>query len=160
MILTAGDYRRQCPVMSLMRAIVVLFLCLSPAGAQSGWGNLDALLFPALTDSGTAEMSYWLPNAATPEEATEAVGVVYEHVPGSAGSTSIEIGIFRKSGSGFALAGRVEGIFGHDPREVAYHPDRIEFTTTTLNEGDPRCCPTGSSRWAIDRETLAVRQVR
>lgn len=146
---------------SLPRAIAVLVLSLTAASAQSesGWGDLDALLLPALTESGSAEMSYWLPNAATAEEATEAVGIVYEHIPGSAGSVSIEIGIFRKQDGAFALAGRTEGIFGHDPREVAYHPDRIEFTTTTMKDGDPRCCPSGESRWAIDRETLAARQV-
>ena len=82
-----------------------------------------------------------------------------EHISGSAGSVSIAIGVFRRSGASFTLAGRVQNVFGATPRDVAFHPNRIKFTTTTMNPGDARCCPSGSTRWAIDRATLAARRV-
>lgn len=147
--------------MTLLRATVFLLLGLSPAGAQPGseCGNLEAILFPKLTNSGTAEAWYWLPNPTTPEQTTEAVGVVWEHIPGSAGSVSIAVGLFRRAGSQFVLAGTVDGVFGMSPTDAAHYPDRIEFSTSTLADGDARCCPSGTTRWAIDRTTLTDREV-
>lgn len=147
--------------MFIARSIAALILLSASATAQSGpdWGNLDAVLFPALTNSGSAEASYWLPNATTPAQTTEAVGVVYEHIPGSAGSVSIAVGLFRRAGSQFVLAGRVDGVFGMVPADPLYYPDRIEFSTSTLADGDPRCCPSGTTRWTIDRTTLTARKV-
>ena len=47
-------------------------------------------------------------------------------------------------------------IFGDAPRDVTFSQGKIEVTTTMPKPGDPRCCPTGSARWTIDRKTLAV----
>jgi hypothetical protein len=147
--------------MSVARILAALILLSTPATAQSGadWGDLDGVLFSTLTTSGAAEASYWLPNATTPDQTTEAVGVVYEHIPGSAGSVSIAVGVFRRAGSDFVLVGRVNDVFGMVPADPAHYPDRIEFSTSTLTDTDPRCCPSGTTRWAIDRTTLTARKV-
>jgi hypothetical protein len=134
----------------LTAALALVFALAAPAAAQ----DIAALLARSL--GGGAEAAYWLPDSADPARATEAVGVVYLPVPGSAGSVSIEVGHFARTGDGFALAGRVRDLFGHEPRDSRFLPDRIELTTTVLAPGDPRCCPTGTARWAIDRATLAA----
>jgi len=131
-------------------ALALLLLLPLPAPAQD-WSDLDALILPALTASGVAEASYWLPSSPDPASAGEALAVVYEPIPGAAGNTTVAAGLFVRRGAGFALARRVEGLFGLSPRDAAFLPERIEVTTTMLNPGDPRCCPTGTARWAIDR---------
>ena len=49
---------------------------------------------------------------------------------------------------GFGLVGPIEG------------PDHIEATTTMPLPGEPRCCPTGTARWSMERAGLAVTRVR
>ena len=38
-------------------------------------------------------------------------------------------------------------------------PTRIEVTTTMPAPGDPRCCPTGTARWSIDRGSLTAERL-
>lgn len=38
---------------------------------------------------------------------------------------------------------------GEDPRAIRIQPGRITLTTTVLQDGDARCCPTGHRRWTI-----------
>ena len=48
--------------------IVALIMACAAQNAQAqDWGDLDALLFQNLTNSGTAQVSFWLPNATEPE---------------------------------------------------------------------------------------------
>lgn len=83
------------------------------------------------------------------------VALAVTHYPGGGNSAMIGAGVFRIADGMMTLAGPV-AIYGDDPRDVVFRPDRIEVTTTMPRPGDPRCCPTGSSRWSIDRGTLAV----
>jgi hypothetical protein len=101
-----------------------------------------------------------LADSNEPARATEALGVVYVPIKGSAGSVEIEIGYFRRSGKSFKLAGRVRGLFGMEPRDARFLPDRIEVTTTMPKPGDPRCCPTGTARWSIVRKSLVASRIR
>lgn len=39
---------------------------------------------------------------------------------------------------------------GAAPRDVVIARGRITLTTTVLQDGDARCCPTGEQRWVID----------
>ncbi len=39
---------------------------------------------------------------------------------------------------------------GEQPRDVAISPGSIVLTTTVLQDGDARCCPTGAQNWTIE----------
>ncbi|AJE48571.1 hypothetical protein [Celeribacter indicus] len=126
-----------------------------PLAAQD-WPNLDPALFSDLAGKPEhVEASFFLPNHADPAQATEALGVVYEWIEGSAGSTSIAVGHFSVMQEPVSLAylGPVSGVFGHQPRDTAFFPERIELTMTTLKDDDPRCCPSGETRYSVDRST-------
>lgn len=131
------------------------------AAAAEGWGNIDALLFSHLTRTGRAEVSYWLPNSTDPALATAAFGVVYEYIEGSAGSTSIAVGLFLKQPQGhWGFAGTVADLFGHDPRDVVFDGAYAMMTTTMPGPNDARCCPTQPTRWRIDLTRLQAWQAR
>jgi hypothetical protein len=112
----------------------------------------EQLLEQAL--GGESVSAYWLPDSTTPARATEAIGVLYRAIEGAAGNVTIEMGHFSRSGADYRLTGRVREVYGMEPRDVGFLPDRIELTTTMPKPGDPRCCPTGSARWSIDRASL------
>ncbi|UWR11872.1 hypothetical protein [Sulfitobacter mediterraneus] len=146
-----------------MKAILLsAAICIAglPVAAE-GWGNLDALLFSHLTRSGNAEASYWLPNSTNPTQASAAFGVVYEYIEGSAGSTSIAVGLFLKQPQGpWGFAGPVADLFGHNPRDVVFEDGFAMMTTTMPGPNDPRCCPTVPTRWRIDLARLKAWQAR
>lgn len=148
----------------MIRGIVSLLLALSiwapPVSAQQvGWPNLDQLLFSTLTNSGRAEASFWLPDQSEPTTATRALGVVYEHIPGSAGSVSIAAGLYQRVAEGWAFVGPVEGLFGNAPRDPGFGPAHVDLTTTMLGPDEPRCCPTLPVRWRIDLTTRVAQRL-
>lgn len=129
------------------------------AGAAQDWPNLDPVLFAQLANKAEhVEASFFLPNHSDPTQATEALGFVYEWIEGSAGSVGISVGRYAIAHPGpqFNYLGPVSQIWGHGPRDAAFYPDRIEVTLTTAKENDPRCCPTGETRYTIDRLTGAA----
>ena len=137
---------------------VLAAICLAawlPAAAvaQQGWGDLDRLLAESLSATGSMGPAFWLPDHPDPGVAATALGVAYVYIPGSAGSVSLEAGLFARTAAGWALSRRVQGLFGNDPRETVWQGDRVLVTTTTLATGEPRCCPTGRTRWSVDRAT-------
>lgn len=138
-------------------SIALFFLLISFPALAQGWGNLDGLLFRHLTNSGQAEASFWLPDAATPSAANRAIGVVYEHIPGSAGNTGIAVGLFAKQAGNWIFVGHIEGLWGHQPRNAVFGPNSADIITTTLGPNEPRCCPTQVSRWRIDLRTRTTR---
>lgn len=148
--------------MNLRTLAVAVALLTGPAvlAQQQDWPDLDALLFGTLTNSGRAEASFWLPDSADPARATRALGVVYEHIPGSAGNTTIALGYYLRSEQGWAFAGPVSGVFGQSPRDPVYTATTLEITTTTLGPDDARCCPSVESRWRIDLQSRAAQPLR
>lgn len=94
-----------------------------------------------------------MPDRINPAEAREAVGVAYPVISGAAGNTTIVAGYSVRSGDAFVYTGQFEGLFGQEPRAARFLPDRIEVITTMPLPGEPRCCPTGTARWSIDRVT-------
>ncbi|MEX0369527.1 MAG: hypothetical protein AB3N09_02790 [Tateyamaria sp.] len=147
----------------MIRAAVLgcVFVLTAPfaVAQQSGWPNLDQLLFGTLTASGRAEASFWLPDHANPATATRALGIVYEHVPGSAGSVSIATGLYSRSAQGWEYLGQVQGLFGQSPRDPVFSTTHIDLTTTMLGPNEPRCCPTVPARWRIDIATRTVQRL-
>jgi hypothetical protein len=143
-----------------MKVLLALFMILaSPLSAQDWWPDLDALLFSTLTNSGTAEASFWLPDQYDPATATRALGVVYEHIPGSAGNTGIATGLYVRTAQGWQFAGPVSGLFGRSPRDPAFGDNHVEITTITLGPNDARCCPTLPIRWRIDLATRTAQRL-
>jgi len=131
------------------------------ASKSGGAGYTNADIDQRLARSlGSAERPHWLPDSDDPARATEALGVVYPTIRGAAGNTYIKAGLFRRTGDGFQLVGRVQDLFGQNPRNARFLSDRIEVTTTMPKPGDPRCCPTGMARWSIDRQSLKARRLR
>lgn len=143
-------------------AVLALVLTIAPvpALAQQGWDGVGELMQAAFQTRTDWEGGFWLPDRVNPAEAREAIGVAYPIIPGAAGNTSIVAGYFVRSDDSFVYAGPLDGLFGHDPRGARFLPDRIEVLTTMPNPGDPRCCPTGTARWTIDRATLDVVRVQ
>ncbi|WP_299146918.1 hypothetical protein [uncultured Tateyamaria sp.] len=140
--------------------VLIAALLTTPVSAQqAGWPDLDQLLFGTMTASGRAEASFWMPNAEDPNVANRAVGVVYEAIPGAAGNTGIAVGLYVRTTQGWQFAGRVEGLFGHSPRDHAFTPTHVELTTDMPGPNDPRCCPTQPTRWRIDLNTRAVERL-
>ncbi|MEO9898550.1 MAG: hypothetical protein ABJD13_08355 [Paracoccaceae bacterium] len=136
---------------------IALFAVIAPLHAVAqGWPNLDQLLFSTLTQSGTAEASFWLPDHPNADQATRALGVVYEHIPGSAGNTGIALGIYTKAGSAWQFVGPVEGVFGQSPRDPAFAGNFLDITTSLVGPNDARCCPTLAGRWRIDLSTFTA----
>ena len=115
---------------------------------------MDPALAAALGPDPVA--SYWPPDPAN----REAVGVTYTEIEGAAGNVNINTGYFAGGPQAFALAGPVLELYGENPRDPRFLEDRIELTTTMPNPGDPRCCPTGTAVWSIDRKTLAARRIQ
>lgn len=141
-----------------IKAILPLTLTLlaGPSLAQQGWENVGYLMQQSFQTGTEWESGYWLPDRTNPAEAREALGVAYPVIPGAAGNTTIVAGYFVRSGDGFSYAGPLEGLFGHNPRAARFLPDRIEVITTMPLPGEPRCCPTGTARWSIDRASRQV----
>ncbi|MER2508711.1 MAG: hypothetical protein ABTQ27_08120 [Amaricoccus sp.] len=93
----------------------------------------------------------WLPSP----KGDEALAVVFFPIPGAAGNFDSASGLFAVSGGKTTLKGQPI-LFGTEPREARFLADRIELVTTMPRPDDPRCCPTGSAHWVIDRQTMDV----
>lgn len=142
-----------------MRAILLVLL-LWPAAAMSQVVRDDPVIGAALAQALGAQsevlQSYLIANDADPARATEAIGIVYTAIVGAAGNFDIAVGLFRRVEQGFVLVGRIDGIYGVDPRDARFLPDRIMLATTTLRANDARCCPSGTTVWTVPRATLTA----
>lgn len=144
----------------MIRLLLIAALLMTGCKAISQeWGNLNALILPSLSGSGTSEATFWLPDLPDPATASIAVGVVYEYLPGSAGNTGIAPGFFMRQGAGWVFAGHITGLYGQSPRDVNYGQTDVELTTTMLGPNEPRCCPTMPVRWRINYQTRAAQRL-
>lgn len=91
------------------------------------------------------------------ENGNEALAYIYSQFPGG-NAIGLDVAYYKRSGGTWRNVGKVEKIFGLQPRDVRFTARGIEVTTTTLRPGEPRCCPTGTGRWRIDRKTLRARK--
>lgn len=145
--------------MRLIAALALLALWAAPLRAQDGWPNLDQLLSATLAPGQYFERSFWLPDSANPAQARQAIGIAYPVISGAAGNTTIEVGYFIKAQGEWGIAGRVVGLFGHNPRDIAFFQGAVQITTTMLGPNEPRCCPTLPVRWQIDLTTLQAQRL-
>jgi hypothetical protein len=107
------------------------------------------LLVQDMSPTGSMEGGQWF----TDTQDTYGLGIIYVHIPGSAGSVTIHAGIYGFLDSGWVKLRDVQGLFGASPTGAAFSPGRVEVLTMTLGPNDPRCCPTKQVRWTIDLET-------
>ena len=87
------------------------------------------------------------------------MGVVYEHIPGSAGNVGIAVGIFVRSAAGWQMTGRVTGLFGSNPRDPVFGAGSVDVTTTTLGRTNRAVARRVPARWRIDLRTLTVQRL-
>ncbi|MEL7090124.1 MAG: hypothetical protein AAFN94_00180 [Pseudomonadota bacterium] len=132
----------------LVAALTAVWM--ADGAAAQNWPNLDPLLFATLTQSGTAVATYWLPDDIDAARATQAIGIAYEHIPGSAGSAGIALGHYVRTGNIWQFVRPIEGVFGQQPRDAQFGPGWAEITTLMQGPNDARCCPTMPTRWRID----------
>jgi hypothetical protein len=129
-----------------------------PAWAQD-WGFIDPLMTRSLDiRPGDLPATLFVDNA-DPQIAQLGLAVHYPPNRFGGNSVGITVGLFARAADGWRFAGLVEGLFGMDPRAPAFLGPRIELTTTTLRPNDPRCCPTGETRWSIDVTSRRARPV-
>ena len=138
----------------MRRALALALLLATPAAAQ----DVGPLL--AQTLGANAVQYVWLPDSADPGRMTEAVGVAYLEIAGAAGNTEIAVGYYRMGAQDIVFVGPVAELYGANPRDPRFLPDRIEITTTMPGPNDPRCCPTATADWSIDRQTLTAQRTR
>jgi hypothetical protein len=82
--------------------------------------------------------------------AADALAFAYFAMGGS--SAGLSVALFRNQGGQMTFARTVDDVYGMEPRNVQFAPGRITLTTSVSQEGDPRCCPTGSQDWTIATE--------
>lgn len=88
------------------------------------------------------------PGDFTGDGRADAVAFIY--YPSGPNNFSLDVSLFEARDGRLAHRRRVQNVFGTEPRDVVIAPGRITVTTTTLAPGDPRCCPTGSTRYEFE----------
>lgn len=145
-----------------MRFILIFIFALWPFCATAQVYKDDPAIGAGLARAfGTSDYvvgSVLLTDSADPAKTTEALGVLYTAIEGSASGIDIHVALLHRQGNGYAVTGRVSDLYGEDPRGARFLRDRIEVTTSTLRDSDGRCCPTGVTHWTIPRATLAARK--
>ena len=130
-----------------------------PAVAQD-WAFIDPLMASSLDVRPGEGGATLFPDHGDPNVATHALGFHYYESRTGGNAVLLNVGLFRREGAGWIFAGRVEGLFGHGPKDASFPPGRIEVTTTVLKPGEPRCCPTGVARWSVDTATRLVQRLQ
>lgn len=117
-----------------------------PAPATEGVGAID----DAIRRYGTSLLaSNVFHGDFTGDGEEDAMAFFYYQDDGGGNSFSVDVALFVSDGGVFGPPVFVDGIFGSDPRNVVFGPNRIEVTTSVTRPGDARCCPTGSRTWTI-----------
>jgi hypothetical protein len=134
------------------RILLAALLAAGAASAQTPEG-LDRLLAQQYGPD-VAEV-IWFEGPPAADGAAPGLSVAYFPFPGG---NAMQIGVdaFRVTAAGLAHLGPVEGLFGGEPRDAVFGPGVVTLTTTMPRPEDPRCCPTGETRWTIDLNARRV----
>ena len=114
-----------------------------------------AALQAEIEDEFQLEGLVWHARGSSPNEA---LAFIYASSPSGGNAVYLTIRHYVEQGGQWQNKGVVTDLFGLEPRDVAFGGGAIRVTTSTLRDGDPRCCPSGATRWAIDRRTLKARR--
>lgn len=141
-------------------AAFVLASCGLVTGIQAQeWspGRVPEMLVSELSPTGAMASGQWFISDAAMRPETVGLGIIYVHVPGSAGTVSIHAGLFLWSGSGWYKTLPVSGLYGFSPQEARFHPVHMELVTLTPGPEDARCCPSVRTRWSINLRSGTAR---
>ncbi|MEM1073537.1 MAG: hypothetical protein AAF665_11260 [Pseudomonadota bacterium] len=132
--------------------ISIIATCWVTSAAAQGWSNdrIAEMLVRELSPTGAMESGQWFVSNEKLTPGVHGLGVIYAHIPGSAGSVSIHVGLFSWTGAGWEKRLDVAGVFGLAPKDAAFFQTHVEISTLTLGPNEPRCCPTVIARWSID----------
>lgn len=135
-------------------SVAVIWVIAGNATAQE-WSNaqVSEMLVSELSPTGTMEGGKWFTSAQQLSRGVRALGIIYAHIPGSAGSVSIHAASFYWTGTGWQKYSDIADLFGSSPKNAIFNGDRVTLTTVTLGPNDPRCCPTREILWSIDLRT-------
>jgi hypothetical protein len=138
----------------MRRAAALLAACLA-AGAAAAQTTASMADWLAMTYGADVSSSHWFQGPAGNDGAAHGLSIAYFPFPGG---NAMQIGVdaFRVTSVGAVHLGRIDGLFGVQPRDAAFGEGVMTLTTTMPRPGDPRCCPTGASRWTIDLNALKV----
>ena len=78
-----------------------------------------------------------------------AIAVVRFQADPTGNAENLEVATFRNEGGRWSFVRKVEKIFGQGPDGIAFEGGKAVFTMQVLRDGDPRCCPTGTKRYAV-----------
>ncbi len=134
----------------MLLAGTLTFFALKAEAQEASAEEISRMLVTDLSPTGAMETGQWFTDPPVPETGAIGLGIIYVHVPGSAGTVSIHAGIFLLYPTGWSINHEITGLFGMSPSNAVFYDDRIEVTTTTLGPYDPRCCPSVATRWSID----------
>ncbi|MDW4549484.1 hypothetical protein R5H32_08985 [Defluviimonas sp. D31] len=150
---------RQQAGLRLLAAALCAAMVTTAATAQDlpGWGDVRGFLTQTLAPGQEIASFAWVPDNPDPALAREAIGVIYPEIAGSAGNVDIRVAHFTRVEAGFTMNRAVSNVFGFEPRNARFLPDRIEVTTTVLGPNDPRCCPSVARVWTISRTDWSAR---
>lgn len=96
---------------------------------------------------GSSLQVYVFPGDFSGDGEPDAVAFIYYAMGGT--SFGLDASLFERRGGKLTHMRMAENVFGLEPRDVSIAPGHVEVTTTTLKAGDPRCCPTGETRFEI-----------
>jgi hypothetical protein len=138
----------------MRRAAALLAACLA-AGAAAAQTTASMAGWLAATYGPEILSSSWFEGPAGTDGAAPGVSVAYFPIPGG---NAFQIGAdaFAVTAAGATHRGSIDGLFGTEPRDAAFGAGVMTLTTTMPRPGDPRCCPTGATRWTIDLNALKV----
>lgn len=134
--------------MYLYRLATLLFVAFCAGGSAAQIPTAEQIarmLVMDLSPTRAIESGEWFTNS----NETYALGIIYVHVPGSAGTVSIHGGIYGFLDSGWAKLADVTGLYGFSPMNARFDQTGVTLSTLTLAPGDPRCCPTKNTIWRI-----------
>ena len=141
-------------VKALAIASVLMFGLKAPAWAQDGqWEGPGRAEIKAFV----AEQKGWL-DLPTPiafygdfngDGQEDAVVFVYSDIEGAAGNFDLKVALFEGANGKYRFMRYAPEVYGLDPRDAKFSNGLVEITTTMPRPNDPRCCPTGSERYAI-----------
>lgn len=137
----------------LTRLVLVFLMAVGAPATAQDWSDATAVIQRDLAGGGAALGTTVFPNSADPATADRALGIVYVHIEGSAGSARLEAGLFQRGPAGWQMQRRVSGLFGMSPRAPYFDASGFYLTTSTLGPNDPRCCPSLETAWFVDWAT-------
>ncbi|WP_274630827.1 hypothetical protein [Arvimicrobium flavum] len=139
---------------ALAIAAVVLFGLEAQAGSQEGqWDGPGRAALKAFVAAQKGWLDLPTPIAFygdfTGDGGEDAVVFVYSDIAGAAGNFDLKVALFAGADGAYRFLGYASEVYGVEPRDAAFSKGLVEITTTMPQPGDPRCCPTGSQRYAI-----------